>query len=98
MSNRYFEINVDQILREQKEDLDEGLFTQALKTAAINLVPGGRVAADFTRARGFEQLEAAGEEMENKLESLEQRISAIESLLRSATSQPGTPPVPPPIP
>ena len=91
--SKYFEINVNQLLREQKEDLEEGLFTQALKTAAINLVPGGRVAADFTSARGFEQLEDAAEQMENRLDAIEQRLSSLESLLRSASG-----PAPGPIP
>jgi len=76
--SNYVDIDVDSILREQKEDLGEGLFTQALKTAAINLVPGGRVAADFTRARGFEQLEAAATAMEDRLDSLEARLAALE--------------------
>ena len=76
--SNYVDIDVESILREQKEDLGEGLFTQALKTAAINLVPGGRIAADFTRARGFEGLEAAAEQFENRLDSLEARIAALE--------------------
>jgi hypothetical protein len=78
VKRNYVNIDVDSILREQKEDLGEGLFTQALKTAAINLVPGGRVAADFTRARGFEQLEDAAEQMESRLDSLEARVAALE--------------------
>ena len=54
VSDSQIEIDVSSLIREQAEDLDEGLFTQALKTAAINMVPGGRIAADFTRARGFD--------------------------------------------
>ena len=76
--SNYVDIDVDSILKEQKEDLGEGLFTQALKTAAINMVPGGRIAADFTRARGFEQLEAAAEQMESRLDALEARVMALE--------------------
>jgi len=74
-------IDVGSLIREQAEDLDEGMFTQALKTAAINLVPGGRVAADFTRARGFEQLEEAAEAMESRLNLVEERLDAIEAVL-----------------
>lgn len=77
-SRNFVDIDVDSILREQKEDLGEGLFTQALKTAAINMVPGGRVAADFTRARGFEQLEDAAEVLESRIDALEARIQALE--------------------
>jgi len=76
------DIDINQILMEQREDLEEGIFTQALKTAAINLVPGGRVAADFTRARGFEQLEAAAEKFESQINDLEARVAALESSSR----------------
>ena len=81
------DIDINSLIREQSEDLDEGVFTQALKTAAINLVPGGRVAADFTRARGFEQLEAASEAMEGRLEALEQRLLSLETLLSGLSSR-----------
>lgn len=81
------EIDIGSLLREQAEDLDEGMFTQALKTAAINLVPGGRIAADFTRARGFEQLEEAAEAMESRLSLVEERLDAVESMLGGSGSQ-----------
>lgn len=81
------EIDIGSLLREQAEDLDEGMFTQALKTAAINLVPGGRIAADFTRARGFEQLEEAAEAMESRLNLVEERLDAVESMLGGSGSQ-----------
>ena len=79
-------INIDNIVKEQSEELSEGLFSQALKTAAISMVPGGRIAADFTRARGFEQLEAASEAIEERLEALEQRLSSLETLLSGLSS------------
>jgi|TARA_R110002020_G_scaffold138910_1_gene309473 hypothetical protein len=84
VSDSQIEIDVSSLIREQAEDLDEGLFTQALKTAAINMVPGGRIAADFTRARGFEALEEAAEAMEERVDSLEQRVQAIESMISSS--------------
>ena len=81
MKNRYIDIDIDKILKEQKEDISEGMFSSALKTAAINMMPGGRVVADYTRARGFDELEDAAEMMENRMEALEERIAQIERLL-----------------
>jgi len=91
MKNRYVNIDIDKILREQREDLDEGMFSSALKTAAINMVPGGRMVADYTRARGFDELEDAAEMMENRMESLEERIAQIERLLAAASGGSYTP-------
>jgi hypothetical protein len=74
------DIDVNYILREQKEDLGEGMFSSALKTAATNLVPGGRWVSDYAQARGFDDLEGAVEEFDRRLESIEERLAALESV------------------
>jgi len=74
------DIDVNYILREQKEDLGEGMFSSALKTAATNLVPGGRWISDYSQARGFDDLEDAVEEFDRRLESIEERLATLESV------------------
>ena len=77
------DIDVNYILREQKEDLGEGMFSSALKTAATNLVPGGRWISDYAQARGFDDLEGAVEEFDSRLENIEERLAALESMVTS---------------
>ena len=79
-SNNILNIDINSILREQKEDLGEGMFSSALKTAATNLVPGGRWVSDYAQARGFDDLEGAVEEFDSRLESIEERLAALESM------------------
>jgi hypothetical protein len=74
------DIDINYILREQKEELGEGMFSSALKTAATNLVPGGRWMSDYAQARGFDDLEGAVEEFDRRLENIEERLAALESV------------------
>ena len=69
-------IDVDNILKEQKEDLEEGFFGSALKTLATNVLPGGRVVSDFARSQAFDRID---EEMED----FDARLSAIEAAMSS---------------
>ena len=76
--NRYLEIDVDNILREQR-DLDEGMFSSAGKALATKFIPGGRMASDYLQARGFDDIEDATEAIEARLDDLESRLAALES-------------------
>tara|TARA_Y100000310_G_scaffold339018_2_gene430354 strand:- start:628 stop:954 length:327 start_codon:yes stop_codon:yes gene_type:complete len=75
---RHLEIDVNSILREQR-DLDEGMFSSAAKALATKFVPGGRMASDYLQARGFDDLEDATEALDARLDDLESRIAALES-------------------
>ena len=79
------DIDVDQILQEQVNEnpdlLNEGMFSSALKALGANLVPGGRYVADYTRARGFEELESAAEGFEQRLDALESQMASLMSAL-----------------
>ena len=70
------DINVNQILKEQKEEIDEGFFGSALKTLATNVLPGGRVVSDFARSQAFDNID-------EQMEDFEERLSAIEARLGS---------------
>ena len=74
-------IDIDSILSEQKEEsldtLNEGMFSSALKTVGANLAPGGRWVADYTRARGFDELEEASEDFESRLQTLEAWMASV---------------------
>ena len=78
-------IDVDGILKEQVAEnpdlLSEGMFSSALKTVGANLVPGGRWVADYSRARGFDELEAASEDFEQRLDALESQMATLMSTL-----------------
>ena len=78
-------IDVDNILNEQVKEnpelLQEGMFSSALKTVGANLAPGGRWVADYTRARGFDELEAASENFEQRLDALESQMASLLSSL-----------------
>ena len=75
-------IDVENILKEQKQDLDEGMFGSALKTLATNYLPGGRMVSDFARSEAFDAID-------EKMEEFEQRLSALEtgSQMRSDANQ-----------
>lgn len=79
-------IDVDGILKEQVQEnqqvLEEGMFSSALKTVGANLAPGGRWVADYTRSRGFDELEAGAEDFEERLAALEGQMAAIMSSLQ----------------
>ena len=65
-------VDVENILKEQKQDLDEGMFGSALKTLATNFLPGGRVVSDFARSEAFDAID-------EKMEEFEQRLAALEA-------------------
>ena len=77
-SNMPLEIDVSCILREQREIIDEGMFSSAMKALATKYAPGGRMTSDYLQARGFDELEDATEAMEQRLDDLESRIAALE--------------------
>jgi|TARA_Y100000310_G_C20700397_1_gene829197 hypothetical protein len=79
-SNMPLEIDVKDILREQKKAIDEGMFSSAMKALATKAGgKTGRFASDYFQARGFDDLEDATAAMEQRLEDLESRIAALES-------------------
>jgi len=77
--DRVFEIDVNSILREQREPVSEGMFSSAAKALATKFVPGGRMTSDYFQARGFDDLEGAVEEFEVRLSDIENRLAALES-------------------
>ena len=84
--SQYVDVDVDNILREQRENLNEGRFTSLAKAIATPLVPGGRFISDYSQARGFDELEGFAEETEVKLGEIESRLQTIESVLSNLAS------------
>tara|TARA_R100000152_G_C6708949_1_gene136915 strand:+ start:406 stop:774 length:369 start_codon:yes stop_codon:yes gene_type:complete len=70
-------IDVDNILKEQKESLEEGFFGSALKTLATNVLPGGRVVSDFARSQAFDRIDEEMEEFETRLAALEATVAGM---------------------
>jgi len=52
---------------------NEGMFGSALKTVATNFLPGGRMVSDFARSQAFDRIEEKLDELEMRLQALENR-------------------------
>ena len=73
MAKQLTQRELQQIISEEIENMkNEGMFSSAIKTAATNFLPGGRMVSDFARSQAFDRIE-------EKLDELEMRIRALET-------------------
>ena len=74
MAKKITKRQLEKIINEEIEAMqNEGMFTSAIKTAATNFLPGGRMVSHFARSQAFDRIEEKLEELEARLRVLEMR-------------------------